>query len=262
MKNRQLDHESAAQMIEKAMDAVQETTVGMHVIDCPIRGIREPTRPKKLSIVSFWNCGLEQFDWNIQQWGKLQFLLLSGTFDGVPETLRQVPESLRSITIQGGSFRALPQWVVDSWKNLRVLWVIEAQLLEFPAQLEQLPNIEVVGLQFNNISKIPEWLTLKRLDMTGNRVDSIPEALKNATVLSMGSNRIPLEGLPWSVPEILERNIRLRGNPACEDPRIANTPVCTDGCSDSCSSIYLQRPHCYSCCNTTECNFHNRHCVP
>ena len=262
LQNRELDHENITQVVEQAIDDVRDSVVGIFAGDCPIREVQQPQRPKHLAYFTFWNCPLESFEWDIRDWNYLEFVVLSGTFDRIPETLRYVPESLRNIAIYGGSIEELPPWVEDAWQNLNTLWVMEGQLKEFPPQIRTLPNLEALILAFNDISEIPAWTNFKQLDMTGNQLHSIPEELKNTAVLTLGANHIPLDGLPWSVPEILKRNIRLRGNPACEDSRIAKTSVCTDGCSATCPSSHLRRPFCYLHCNSTECGFHEGRCLP
>ena len=96
-------------------------------------------------------------------------------------------------------------------------------LKSFPDSLRDLPEVEVLTLVGNHISKIPNWFTeltsLRILGLSGNQLQCLPPEIGNLSRLSLlGLQNNRLESLPFEIRNLPLHILILRGNPALGIP--------------------------------------------
>ena len=119
----------------------------------------------------------------------------------------------------------------ESFSNLKKLYLSANRLTDIPNFVFQVPNIEVLGLNNNEIISLNEsekiWeklINLKNLGLSGNPIDNLSDALSNLTHLSsLHLDRTNLHRLPnWIYSLSNLKNITLSGSKLTDTSFIKN----------------------------------------
>ncbi|ETV65563.1 hypothetical protein H257_17759 [Aphanomyces astaci] len=177
-----------------------------------------------------------------------------------------ISPSLVSIFIEHCDLHEVSERVMQSWRNVRQLHLVNVSLQDVPAALLELLHLEELNLQSNRIATLPSpWLVddsakvtssaLRLVLLGGNRLVQVPWALaKHSAVVDLSGNPIPPSTTSLSdMASLLEaRRVILDGTPFCT---ATPTTYCKPLCAPYCFATMPGDNYCNLECHSPSCKF-------
>ncbi len=120
----------------------------------------------------------------------------------LPEAVRDLADTLEVLNLTGNALRSLPDWLPEL-SRLRVLFCSDNAFTELPEVVGACPQLSMVGFKSNQIQHVSAASlppALRWLILTGNQIETLPEALGERPALekvALAGNR--LQALPDSL---------------------------------------------------------------
>jgi hypothetical protein len=143
------------------------------------RKAAEPVKPAPKNVDEQRQAALQSFRRGKDYW----VTLVDWPDDELPAEFRS--DRLEKLEIRGGGLKRLPPDLAQRFPALTGLLVEGVHLEQFPPNLDHLGKLRQLWLKNLNLRKLPDiQLSLASLDLSGNRLDEIPEGWLQAEALS------------------------------------------------------------------------------
>ncbi|KAF0695141.1 Aste57867_14038 [Aphanomyces stellatus] len=181
----------------------------------------------------------------------------------VPDVLSPLPPSVQVLFVVDSPISTLPDATVQSWTNLRQLWLSNLLLETLPLSMAGLRSLDELRLHNNRLVALPNAILhsmalLQTLSISSNNLTAVPWDSRN---LFIDVSHNPIVAMPRDVTTdlLVGGTIAVADTPFCATSMKANPlkwqTVCAPPCSPHCAASLLKNGLCDISCLLPQCQY-------